>query len=171
MTTSSDASSSDAFAAGKRALRRHGVATLAYRAGKAVRHAPAELASFRANDASRTPLQLLAHMGDLLEWALSLAEGDQRWNVATPSTWDEESARFFAALARVDDYLASDRPLGKSAERILQGPIADALTHVGQLMMLRRLAECPVRSENYAAADIVAGRVSMQQSAPKFEFD
>ena len=171
MATSPGASSTDAFAAGKRALLRHGVATLAYRAGKAVRSAPPDLTSFRVGDASRTPLQLLAHMGDLLEWALSLAEGEQRWKVATPSTWDEESARFFAALARVDEYLASDRPLGKSAERLLQGPIADALTHVGQLMMLRRLADCPARSENYAAADIVAGRVSVEQSAPKFEFD
>ena len=161
----------DATAEGKRALLRHGVATLAYRGAKAIRNAPPEVASFRASDATRTPVQLLAHIGDLLEWALSLAEGDQRWKVATPGTWEEESARFHATLAAFDEYLASDRPLGKSAERLLQGPIADALTHVGQLVMLRRLAHAPVRSENFAAADIVAGRVSPEQTAAKFEFD
>jgi hypothetical protein len=158
-------------ALGKRELLRHAVATLAYRAAKAIRNAPPELADFRAGDATRTPLQLLAHLGDLLEWAVSLAEGDQRWNIATPSTWEAEAKRLFAALARLDEYLASDRPLGCRPERLLQGPVADALTHVGQLMMLRRLASAPVRSENYAIAEIVAGRVSTDQASPRFEFD
>jgi hypothetical protein len=175
MTTSGDVSTSDAsargLASGKRALLRHSVATLAYRGAKAIRGAPPELASFRAGPATRTPVELLAHIGDLLDWALSLAEGDQRWKVSTPGTWEEESARFFAGLARFDDYLASDRPLGRPAERLLQGPVADALTHVGQLVMLRRLAHAPVRSENFAAADIAAGRVSAEQTAPKYEFD
>jgi hypothetical protein len=161
----------DETARGKRALLRHGVATLAYRGAKAIRGADESFATFRIGDATRTPLQLLAHLGDLLEWALSLAEGEQRWQPATPGTWTDESTRFFAALSRLDDFLATDRPLGRSPERLLQGPIADALTHVGQLVMLRRLANVPVRSENFAAAEIVAGRVSAEQAAPKFEFD
>jgi hypothetical protein len=161
----------DDAAAGKRALLRHAVATLAYRASKAIRNAPPELADFRASAATRTPLQLVAHLGDLFDWALSMAEGQQRWHVATPGTWEEESARFFTALARFDELLASDRPLGTRAEKLLQGPVADALTHVGQIMMLRRLANAPVRSENFAVAEIVAGRVSIEQSAPRFEFD
>ena len=77
----------------------------------------------------------------------------------------------FSALTRLDEHLASDRTLGCKPERLLQGPVADALTHVGQIMMLRRLASVPVRSENYAIADIVAGRVGNEQAAPKFEFD
>ena len=158
-------------ALGKRELLRHAVATLAYRAAKAIRNAPPELADFRASDATRTPRQLVAHMGDLLEWGVSLAEGDQKWNPATPSTWEAESTRFFSALTRLDEHLASDRTLGCEPERLLQGPVADALTHVGQIMMLRRLASVPVRSENYAIADIVAGRVGNEQAAPKFEFD
>ena len=161
----------DESARGKRALLRHAVATLAYRGGKSIRGAEASFASFRVGDGTRTPLQLLSHLSDLLDWALSLAEGEQRWQPATPGAWDDESTRFFAALARLDDYLASDRPLGRSPERLLQGPVADALTHVGQLLMLRRLASSPVRSENFAAAEIVAGRVSADQAAPKFEFD
>jgi len=161
----------DDAARGKRALLRHGVATLAYRSAKAIRNADSGFATFRPGDTSRTPLELLAHLGDLLEWALSLAEGDQRWQPATPTTWDEERERFFAALARFDAFLESDRPLGRSPERLLQGPIADALTHVGQLTMLRRLAHQPVRSENFAAAEIVPGRVGTEQATPKFEFD
>ena len=90
---------------------------------------------------------------------------------ANGATRTRESARFFAALGRFDAFLASDRPLGARAERLLQRPIADTLTHVGQLMMLRRLAENPLRSENYAAAEIAAGRVLSDQAAPKFEFD
>jgi hypothetical protein len=161
----------DDAAAGKRDLLRHAVATLAYRASKAIRSAPPALAAFRVGDVTRTPVQLVAHLGDLFDWALSMAEGQQRWHVSTPGTWDEESARFFTALARFDEFLASDRPLGTRPEKLLQGPVADALTHVGQLMMLRRLANAPVRSENFAIADIVAGRVSVDQSAPRFEFD
>jgi len=95
----------------------------------------------------------------------------QKWNVATPETWDAESARFFSALTRLDEYLATDRPLGCKPEKLLQGPVADGLTHVGQIMMLRRLASAPVRSENYAIAEIVPGRVTAEQAAPRFEFD
>lgn len=159
------------IALGKRELLRHAVATLAYRAAKAIRNAPPELADFRAGDVTRTPVQLVAHLGDLLEWGVSLVEGDQKWNPATPGTWEAESSRFFSALARLDAYLASDRTLGCRPERLLQGPVADALTHVGQLMMLRRLASAPVRSENYAIAEIVVGRVGVEQASPRFEFD
>lgn len=158
-------------ARGKRELLRHAVATLAYRGAKAVRNAPPQLAFFRVGDVSRTPLQLLAHLSDLFDWALSLAEGQQRWHVATPGTWDEESARFFTSLGRFDEFLASEKPLGCRPEKLLQGPVADALTHVGQIMMIRRLAAAPVRSENYAIADIAVGRVGIEQAAPKFEFD
>jgi hypothetical protein len=163
--------SSDEIARGKRELLRHAVATLAYRGAKAIRHAPPALADFKAGDATRTPVQIVAHMGDLLDWALSLAQGNQRWRVALPGAWEQESERFFAALTRFDAFLASDEPLGCSVEPLLQGPVADALTHVGQLMMLRRLASVPVRSENFAIAEIVAGRVTAEQAAPKFEFD
>jgi hypothetical protein len=166
-----DSNTSPELALGKRALLRHAVATLAYRGAKALGNAPPEFATFRAGTVTRTPLQLVAHLGDLFDWALSLAEGNQRWHVATPGSWDDECTRFFAALAKFDEYLAGDRALGKSPERLLQGPVADALTHVGQLAMLRRLADAPIRSENFAAADIVAGRVSTEQTPAKFEFD
>ena len=154
----------------KRALLRHTVATVAYRGGKAVRDAPASFAKFAAGDPPKTPEQILAHVGDLFDWALSIAEGAQKWNNSTPLPWDEEVARFFAALKRLDDYLASDAPIDTTPERLFQGAIADALTHVGQLAMLRRFAGCPIKGENYYQADIVAGRVGAEQTAPRREF-
>jgi hypothetical protein len=154
-----------------RALLRHTVATLAYRGGKAVREAPVTFAEFRIGDATRTPAQILAHIGDLLDWALSLADGKEKWRNSKPLAWDSEVARFFAALRAFDDRLASPRPLGHSAEGLFQGPVADSLAHVGQINMLRRLAGAPVRGENYNRAEIVSGRTGPQQSAPKFEFD
>jgi hypothetical protein len=153
-----------------RALLRHTVATLAYRGGKVLRDAPAHFADYPVAAGSRTPVRILAHVGDLLDWALWLARGERRWQDSAPLAWDMEVARFHAALERLDAYLASDAPLGSTAEMIFQGPIADALTHVGQLAMLRRLVGSPVRGENYAKADIVAGRVGADQTTPRVEF-
>ena len=154
-----------------RALLRHAVATLAYRGGKAVRDVPPGVATFRAGETSRSPVEILAHVGDLLDWAVSLAKGERRWSDSAPLPWEQEAARFFAGLARFDALLASHEPLTVAAEKLFQGPIADALTHVGQIAMLRRLAGAPVRGENYLLAEIVAGRVGPDQTAPRREFE
>jgi hypothetical protein len=155
----------------KRSFLRHTVATVAYRGGKAVRAAPASFASYSADGSPRTPAKILAHVGDLFDWALSQAKGAEAWTDSTPLEWDREVDRFFASVARLDDFLASDTPLAVPHERIFQGAIADALTHVGQLAMLRRLAGAKIKGENYSRADIVAGRVGAEQSAPRREFD
>jgi hypothetical protein len=154
-----------------RELLRHTVATLAYRGGKALRGAPHGFAEFRAGKTTRTPGQILAHVGDLLDWGLSLAKGAQKWQNSDPLPWDKGSDRFFTALAALDAYLASDAPLGCPVEKLLQAPLADSLTHIGQISMLRRMAGAPVRAENYFKAEIVAGRVGAEQAAPKMEFD
>ena len=155
----------------KRDLLRHTVATVAYRGGKAVRGAPAPFASFRAGETTRTPAAILAHIGDLFDWALSIARGAQAWNNSTPLAWDQEVARFFATLQRFDDYLASDAPLACEPEQLFQGPVADALNHVGQIAMLRRLAGAPIKGENYYRAEIVSGRVGAEQALPRRELD
>jgi hypothetical protein len=154
----------------KRALLRHTVATVAYRGGKAVRGAPASFASYSADGSPRTPAVILAHIGDLFDWALSQAKGAEAWADSTPLEWNGEVTRCFAALQRFDDFLASDAPLAVSPERLFQGAIADALTHVGQLAMMRRLAGAKIKGENYSRADIVVGRVGAEQTAPKREF-
>jgi hypothetical protein len=153
------------------ALLRHSLATLAYRAGKVLREVPDEFSDFRVAAQSRTPVQIVAHMGDLLDWALHLAEGEHAWQDSTPISWQREVERFFARLGDLDARVASGRPLGFAAARLFQGPIADALTHVGQLAMLRRLAGSAVRGENYFRAEIRAGSVGLEQVPPKREFD
>jgi hypothetical protein len=154
-----------------RQLLRHTVATVVYRGGKALRTSPDHFASFHIGDKTRTPAQILAHMGDLFDWALSIAQGKQSWHDSKPLTWNAEIDRFFAAVKKFDDYLASDELLNGSAEGLFQGPVADALTHIGQIAMLRRLAGSPVKGENYFKAEIAAGRVGLEQSAPRREFE
>jgi hypothetical protein len=153
-----------------REFLRHTVATLAYRAAKTLRGAPESFASYTSPDGSRPPVKILAHMGDLLDWALSMANGTRKWNDSTPLPWDQESARFFASLKAFDDYLVSDVVLQAPLEKLFTGPVADALTHTGQLAMLRRTSGAPMKGENYFQADVAAGRVGPEQIPPKREF-
>lgn len=156
---------------GDRALLRHAVATLAYRGGKAFRGAPEGFEGFRVGESTRTPGQILAHIGDLLDWALSKANGAEKWRNSQPLPWEKGTGRFFTALQAFDARLASPKSLGCGGEELFQGPIADALTHVGQISMLRRLAGAPIRGENYARAKIEIGCVGAKQPAARFEFD
>ena len=136
-----------------------------------MRGAPGGFAEFRPSEGTRSPGQILAHAGDLLDWALGLAKGKHEWHDSPPLPWEQEMQRFSAALRAFDDYLASTLPLGASAEKLFQGPVADALTHVGQIAMLRRLAGSRVCGENYFGAGIAAGRLGLDQSPPAREFD
>jgi hypothetical protein len=154
-----------------RELLRHTVATLAYRGGKALRDTPPGFSDFHAPAAVRTPGQILAHLGDLLDWALAMAQGKPAWHDSQPLAWEQGVSRFFAALQTFDAYLASGEPLAYPAGKLFQGPVADALTHVGQIAILRRLAGAPIRGENYFQADIAVGRAAPQQSLPRREFD
>ena len=154
----------------KRELLRHTLATLAYRGGKAVRHAPEGFAEFQAGEGVRTPGQILAHLGDLFDWALSIAMGRQKWQDSKPLPWEQEVERFFTALKKFDDFLASSEPAQVPLEKLFQGPVADALSHIGQIAILRRIARAPIKGENYYAAEIEAGRVGADQAKPRREF-
>jgi len=153
-----------------RRFLRHAVATLAYRAGKAVREAPEAFGALRIAETSRTPCEILGHISDLMEWALSVARGTEAWRDSPAGGWPAEVTRFFGAIGRLDEYLASDARLFCPVERLFQGPIADALTHVGQLTMLRRVCGSAVRGENYFRAVIEVGRVGPAQAPPRREF-
>ncbi|HXX38886.1 MAG TPA: hypothetical protein VEP50_12215 [bacterium] len=162
----------DAALDSERRFLRHCVATLAYRAAKTIRGAPEGFAEFRISGATRTPGEIVRHLGDLIEWALSMAQGvEARRSAGTGLPWPREVARFFEALRSFDAHLASDAPLRAPAARLFQGPVADALTHVGQLATRRSLAGSPVRGENYFVADIAVGRVGPEQAPPRREFD
>lgn len=154
----------------KISLLRHTLATLVYRLAKTLREAPPEFASYRVSNAGRTPLEILAHVGDLLDWALHLAQGESIWRNAPPLAWPAEAERFFAAAKAFDDYLAAGT-LRCEPEKLFQGPVADALTHTGQLAMLRRLGGWPIRGENYFVANICAGQVGAAQPKANKEFD
>jgi len=155
----------------KRDFLRHTLATVGYRGEKAVRNAPADFADFKASESTRTPAQILAHIGDLFDWALSIAKGKTVWNDAVPQSWGEECARFFEAVKKFDDYLASDAEIAKPAEKIFQGAVADSLTHIGQINLLRRMFDSPIKGESYYRAEIEIGRVGENQSANRVEFD
>jgi hypothetical protein len=153
-----------------RTLLRHTVATLAYRGGKAIRDAGPAFAGYGLPETSRTPAKILAHIGDLMDWGLAMSEGRREWKDSLPLPWDQECERFFAAVKKFDDYLGSDKPLQVPAGKLFQGPIADALTHVGQIAMLRRMAGLPMKGENYYLAEITVGRVGADQAVPRKEF-
>jgi hypothetical protein len=154
----------------KRALLRHALATLAYRGGKTLRDCPPGFADFRAGEGTRSPVEILGHIGDLLEWALTMVRGEPTWPGHTLLAWPAEVDRFHLSLAQLDTALAAAGAPSVEVEKIFQGPIADAFTHVGQLAQLRRLAGAPVRGENYFVADIAVGRVGREQAAPRREF-
>jgi hypothetical protein len=150
---------------------RHTLATIAYRGGKVLRDAPSGFSTLRIASTSRTPGEILAHLCDLLDWTVHLCEGQHVWKASQPQEWKEDVARFFQALANLDERLATGRQLGSPAESLFQGPFADALTHIGQIALLRRVAGVPIRGENYFRADIRAGRTGPAQSPPQVEFD
>jgi hypothetical protein len=152
-------------------LLRHAVATIAYRGGKAIRGVPDGFADFSAGKGMRTPGEILAHIADLFDWATSMTKGKPAWNSGASLPWEEGVKRFFGSIKAFDDALASAEPSTIPADKLFQGPLADALTHVGQISLLRRLAGGPVRAENYVKADIAAGRVGPDQIPPRMEFD
>jgi hypothetical protein len=155
-----------------REIVRHTLATLAYRASKAVRGAPESYGGFRVGPTTRTPAEILAHMSDLMEWSLTMAQGRAEWRSVPPQAWVNDVDRLFSGITTLDRYLASGTAVERSMLlQLVQGPIADALTHTGQLTLLRRLADSPVRGEDYPRASISAGQTGLEQPPPRFEFD
>jgi hypothetical protein len=145
-------------------------ATLAYRAAKVLRDVPDSFSHYTCGESTRTPVRIVAHMADLMTWGVSIAKGGYEWKPGGGDDWHIEVARFFDGLAALDAALAAPGFNG-SIDKLIQGPLADALTHVGQLAMLRGMAGSPVRPESYAKAAITIGRVGRDQAAPGREFD
>jgi len=152
----------------KREFLRHTLASLAYRAARAVEGAPEEFANF--DGVGRTPGQILAHMGDLFDWALSISRGEETWHSSKPLPWAEEKERFFAALEAFDGLLASEEPINAPIERLFQGPVADALTHTGQIAMMRRLAGFKKLDEDFYRAEVAVGQVGVKQPAAVMQY-
>ncbi len=157
---------------GAREMLRHMLATLSYRAAKAVRGAPLDFAALHIGEATRTPAHILAHMADLMDWALTTARNNTAWRTAPVQVWKDDIKRLFTSITALDQFLASDAHIdAQTLKSLIQGPIADALTHTGQLTMMRRLAGAPIRGENYQRARISAGQTGFEQPTPEREFD
>ena len=154
-----------------RIMLRHLVATLAYRAAKVLRDAPADFGTFQVAVAARRPVQIVAHMADLMSWGVTLANGEYVWKAEGGDGLEYGGRALLRQAGRARRGARSCRPARGRREKLIQGPLADALTHVGQLALLRGAAGAPIRPESYARADIAAGRVGMTQSAPVTEFD
>src|ERR1700752_3165202 len=151
----------------KRKLLNHFLAALAYRTQKALREAPEDFGSFRISEGVRTPAELVRHMTSVLGYARTFFVGGSYWPDPLPSL-PEEVVRFHQMLGNISTHLRDGDPLreGLTEERLLQGPFSDAMTHAGQLAMLRRLAGSPVAPENFIVADIDSARLGIDQPAP-----
>jgi hypothetical protein len=152
----------------KKELLRHFLAALAYRTQKALRQAPAEFGTFQAGDGIRTPAELVRHMTSVLGYARTFFIGGAYRPDPLP-TLNDEVIRFHEMLADLSQHLGIGTPLLQemSPERLLQGPLSDAMTHAGQLAMLRRLAGAPVPPENFVVAEISAEQCGPDQAAPR----
>src|SRR5436853_1002966 len=151
----------------KRNLLRHFLAALAYRTQKALRDAPTEFGDFRAVDGVRTPAELVRHMTSVLGYSRTFFLGGQYRPEPLPSL-QEEIIRFHEMVEDVAGHIEAGTPLveGITEERLLQGPFSDAMTHAGQLAMLRRLAGVPVPPENFILAEITPERLGINQAQP-----
>ena len=151
----------------KEAMARHFLAALAYRTQKALRYAPEDFGEFEAGMKVRTPKELVLHMTSVLGYARTYFRGG-RYRPAPLETFRDEVQRFHGMLADLSAHLAAGDPLlSVTPERLLQGPFSDAMTHAGQLAMLRRLHGSPVPPENFAVADVHASNVSEEQAQPR----
>ncbi|MEO6526160.1 MAG: DinB family protein [Gemmatimonadaceae bacterium] len=149
-----------------RRLLQHFLAALAYRTQKAVRGAPSHFADFRAAPNVRTPHELVWHMTSVTGYARTMLRGGTFRPPPMP-TFEAEVARFHETLAALRDDLADERLTAAiSDEQFLQGPMSDAMTHAGQLAMLRRLAGSPVPPENFIRARVDAQNVTADQPEP-----
>lgn len=149
-----------------RQLLRHFLAVLAYRTQKVLRGAPATFSDFRPADNVRTPHELMWHMTGLIGYARTMLHGGE---YAPPrlQLFESEVARFHAVLQSLSDDFADDTLRARiTDEQFLQGPLSDAMTHVGQLAMLRRLEGTPVPSENFIFAQISSDNLSAAQPLP-----
>jgi hypothetical protein len=145
----------------KRQLLRHLLGTIDFRLSVAIVDAPDGFADFSLASDVRTPGEILAHIGDLIEGSLCILKNEMRYLNTPPSDWNADVERIRRLTRELDEYLASDAQLAVPVEKLIQGPFGDALTHVGQLVMLRRAAGSPIAQVGYFEAEIVPGQFAL----------
>ena len=148
---------------------RHFLAALAYRLQKSIRGAPEDYWYFEAGQGVRTPGRIVRHINGVLSYAVAIIESgnlDQRTHLEDLS-WQDELERFHQTLKVLDQHLLNQPNLSDDLlRRLLQGPLSDAMTHIGQLATLRRMAGFPVRAENFMKANVQTGHLGADQPEP-----
>ena len=105
-------------------------------------------------------------MESVLGYARTMFIGGE-YNQEPLADFHAEVLRFHRTLEDLAQHLELGTPLqGITPEQLLQGPLSDAMTHAGQLAMLRRLAGSPVSPENFVYADITHQNLGPDQPAP-----
>lgn len=146
-------------------LLRHTLATLAYRANRVLADAPEGFGDFDAGQGVMTPRKMVNHMSMILAYAKSRLTGEEFQRPTEVDDWSMEVDRFYETVSALDKAAeAGFRADGEMVLRMLQGPILDALTHVGQLSLLRRLAGSPTPKDNYIKAQIELGKTGKDQA-------
>jgi hypothetical protein len=150
----------------QRDLLRHLLASLAYRTQKALRGAPDSFGDFSAGNKVRTPNEVVRHMASLIGYARTFFHGGAFAPAPLP-TLSAEMARFHEQVSLLGEDLAGDTPLREiTVEQLLRGPLADAMTHAGQLAMLRRIAGVPIPPENFIFAGMSPDNLGPDQPPP-----
>jgi hypothetical protein len=143
-------------------ILRHLVATIAYRASHALRAAPEGFENVRLAEGSKTAGELVFHITQVLSFAMATITGTERVRYQ-PQDWTREVERFYALLGQLDASLAAGASMEEGMDlKLVQGPLADALTHVGQLLSMRRKAGAPIAPTSYLTARVEAGRTALQ---------
>lgn len=149
----------------KSEMLRHFLASIAYRATKAIKNAPDNYPTFNLGKGVKTPLRILHHITGVLTYAHSFFEHYETTHFEVKS-WSAEINELYKILSKLDVSIQEKNPNKVTEEQLLQGPFSDAMTHVGQLSMLRRMVDSPIPSENFIFADIRKGEVGPDQPDP-----
>jgi hypothetical protein len=149
----------------KNAMLRHFLASIAYRVTKAIKNAPKTYPNLYIGKGARTPLKILHHITGVLTYAHSFFEHYDTTHFDIKS-WDAEVYELYNILSKIDKSFQEKNSTKITKEQLLQGPLSDSMAHIGQLLMLRRIADSPVPSENFIFADIRKGEVGPDQPDP-----
>ena len=149
----------------KSEMLRHFLASITYRATKAIKNVPETYPAHDLGKGVKTPLRILHHITGVLTYAHSFFEHYDTTHIDVKS-WDAEVGEFYSILSKLDKSIQEKKPKEVTEEQLLQGPLSDAMTHIGQLSMLRRLADSPLPSENFIFADVRKGAVGPNQPDP-----
>lgn len=147
----------------KNEFLRHTLSTIGYRFQKSVKYRNQEFEDFSLGKGSRSPKEIVNHMYAVLSsTTFYLLEEKRQKKSPEKLSLDLEIDRFNEELKNLDQLLSEkDLPINYS-KKLLQGPLSDILTHIGQIAMLSRLNNQPIEGEDFSAATISTIKVDKE---------